>query len=147
MRIKRREGLENSGAFSDLAFLLIIYFIVIAGFNVNRGFLVGLPRKDSVKTVKREELLKFELDQGGNVYFQGRVMDRAGAEAEIRRALSAAPNLALLLTAAPGAPWQGVVSFVELAQALEVENFSFTMGTENTLGKESLSRAEGGDPP
>jgi biopolymer transport protein ExbD len=32
-----------------------------------------------------------------------------------------------MLTVDGDAPWQAVVSFVELAQRLEVESFSFTM--------------------
>jgi len=39
MKIKRQKNVfQDSSASSDIAFLLIIYFIVIAGFNVNKGF-------------------------------------------------------------------------------------------------------------
>jgi biopolymer transport protein ExbD len=126
-RRRERQGIENSSALSDLAFLLIIYFIVIAGFNMNRGFLMNLPARDSVRFVLRDDLLRFELNAAGDILYQNRVVDTKAAEREIRSAIAARPNLALVLRVSPDAPWQRVVSFVELAQNLEVDSFSFTM--------------------
>jgi biopolymer transport protein ExbD len=127
LRRKNRFTIENSAALSDMAFLLIIYFMVIAGFTVNKGFLIELPEKDSVQVVTRDELLRFGIDSGGALRFRGRTVDQLRAESEISAAVRTKPNLALILTISPGAPWQRVVSFVELAQRLAVENFSFTM--------------------
>jgi biopolymer transport protein ExbD len=127
---RRRAPFENSSASSDIAFLLIIYFIVIAGFNINQGFLMNLPARDSTRFILKEELLRFELDGGGNLFYRGTALERAEAEGEIRNAMRLRPNTAVVLTVAPAAPWQQVVSFVELAQRLEVVSFSFTLGEE-----------------
>jgi biopolymer transport protein ExbD len=129
MIIKRRKkrSFADSGASSDLAFLLIIYFIVIAGFNVNKGFLLTLPVKDSQRLIQKDELLRFRLDSGGGLVFQGAPCDYPAAEREIRSKLALYPNAALLLTVDPLAPWQALVSFVELAQDLDVDSFSFVM--------------------
>jgi biopolymer transport protein ExbD len=53
MKLTRRSGQAgfDSGASSDIAFLLIIYFIVIAGFNINNGFLMNLPEKNSTRFI------------------------------------------------------------------------------------------------
>ncbi|MDR2553330.1 MAG: biopolymer transporter ExbD [Treponema sp.] len=129
MRINRRTGgggIENS-ALSDLAFLLIIYFIVIAGFNINRGFLMNLPRKNSTRVLPREEILRFSMDQGGGLFFREQPLTLAGAAAEIRQALAERPNSAVVLTIDGKTPWQRVVSFVELAQQNAVDSFSFKM--------------------
>jgi biopolymer transport protein ExbD len=122
----RRAGFD-SGASSDIAFLLIIYFIVIAGFNINRGFLMNLPEKDSTRFILKDDLLRFELDSAGTILYQGQAADAAAAEEIIRAAATARPNLALVLNADPEAPWQRVVSFVEIAQKTGVDSFSFTM--------------------
>jgi biopolymer transport protein ExbD len=125
-RIKR-SPFEESSASSDIAFLLIIYFIVIAGFNVNKGFLMNLPAKDSTRLILKEELLRFELNDTGTLLYNEQALDLAEAEKHIRSALSAQPNLAVVLVVAPATPWQYVVSFVELAQKLQVDSFSFSM--------------------
>jgi biopolymer transport protein ExbD len=124
---KKRNEFESSSASSDVAFLLIIYFIVIAGFNVNKGFLMNLPAKDSTRLILKEDLLRFELDDSGRILYQGEVRSSAETEGAIRSAVSGNPNLAVLLSISPDAPWQQVVSFVELAQKLSVDSFSFVM--------------------
>jgi biopolymer transport protein ExbD len=129
MRLNRKKtrALDDSSAASDIAFLLIIYFIVIAGFNINKGFLMNLPAKDSTRLILKEDLLRFELDASGRIIRSGELLTFAAAEGEIRAAVAANPNLAVILTIAGEAPWQQVVSFVELAQKLRVEAFSFTI--------------------
>jgi len=127
IRRKARPGIENSSVLSDLAFLLIIYFIVIAGFNVNQGFLLNLPKKDSVKAVPYGELLRFSIDQDGSLSFRGNSLSFKEASAEIRSALAERPNTAVVLDVDQNAPWQSVVAFVELAQENAVDSFSFSM--------------------
>jgi biopolymer transport protein ExbD len=127
IRRRKRRGYGDSGASSDLAFLLIIYFIVIAGFNLNKGFLLTLPARDSQRLIQKDELLRFNLDSGGGLVFQGASCDYPAAERAIRAKMAAYPNMALLLTVDPQTPWQALVSFVELAQDLEVDSFSFVM--------------------
>ena len=127
MKIKRRNKfrLEETSASSDIAFLLIIYFLVIAGFNVNQGFLMNLPAKDSTRLVLKDDLMRFDMDSSGIVSYQGEELSIAAAEREIRLAIAGHPNLAVVLSIDPKAPWQQVVFFVEIAQKLEVESFSF----------------------
>ncbi|MDR2700915.1 MAG: biopolymer transporter ExbD [Spirochaetaceae bacterium] len=127
IRRKTRSGIENSSALSDMAFLLIIYFIVIAGFNVNQGFLMNLPKKDSVRAVPYGELLRFSINRDGSLSFLGNVLTYKEASAEIRSALAQRPNTAVVLDVDQNAPWQSVVAFVELAQENAVESFSFSM--------------------
>ncbi|GHU99499.1 hypothetical protein FACS189483_08820 [Spirochaetia bacterium] len=124
---KKRPKPDDSSASSDIAFLLIIYFIVIAGFNVNKGFLMNLPAKESTRLILKDDLLRFELDDTGSILFQGGTIDTKTAEQTIRSGINVNPNIAVILTISPKAPWQRVVSFVELAQKLSVDSFSFTM--------------------
>jgi biopolymer transport protein ExbD len=124
---RKRRPYDDSSASSDIAFLLIIYFIVIAGFNINKGFIMTLPAKDSTRLILKEDLLRFDLDAAGSLVYQNEIRDIPFAEREIRSAITARPNLAVILTVDPQTPWQKVVSCVELAQNLEVESFSFTM--------------------
>ncbi|MCL2008047.1 MAG: biopolymer transporter ExbD [Treponema sp.] len=129
MTVKRKKkGLfQESAASSDLAFLLIIYFLVIAGFNVNIGFLMNLPASDSTRIIFREDLMRFEMDGEGKLYYHENEVDFLEAERGIRSAVAGNPNLAVVLLIDALAPWQHVVSFVELAQRLQVDSFSFNM--------------------
>lgn len=132
MRLKRRtrQGFADSSAASDLAFLLIIYFIVIAGFNINKGFLMNLPARDSTRFILREDLLRFYMDESGTIIHDGAAIDIPTAETLIRSAQRLNPNIAVILNINPQASWQRVVSFVELAQDLQIDSFSFSMRRE-----------------
>jgi len=133
MKIKRRKrsGFLETCAASDLAFLLIIYFLVIAGFNINRGFLVNLPAKDSTRMILREELLRFEMNGNGEIVHEGGILDIPQTRSIIYAAQRENPNIAVILTIDSRALWQNVVYFVELAQDLRIDAFSFSMKREN----------------
>jgi len=129
LKIKRRNRIaaSESSAASDVAFLLIIYFLVIAGFNINQGFLMNLPAKDSTRLILRDDLMRFEMDSSGAVFYNGEKLGLPQTELEIGRAIADHPNLAVVLSIDGKAPWQEVVYFVELAQKLKVDSFSFNM--------------------
>ena len=126
----RRPGKNISietSATSDLAFLLIIYFLVIAGFNINQGFIVNLPAKNSSRLILKDDLARFEMDSTGGLFHNGAKIELAEAEREISAAAAGHPDLAVLLSIDGQAPWQNVVLFVELAQKLNIEAFSFSL--------------------
>ena len=133
MKIKRRNkhGFLDSSSASDVAFLLIIYFIVIAGFNVNKGFLMNLPAKDSTRLILSDDLLRFEMGGEGEIIYMGENIDIPGAKDLIRAAQINNPNIAVIITIDGQAQWQKVVSFVELAQDMKIDSFSFSMKKEN----------------
>ncbi|MDR2509131.1 MAG: biopolymer transporter ExbD [Spirochaetaceae bacterium] len=133
LRREKRKLFEPSSVLSDLAFLLIIYFIVISGFNINKGFLMNLPAKDSTRLLLKEDIMRYELSGSGKVSYNGREITLDDAGRDISALIQNHPNLAVLLTISPEAPWQSVVSFVELAEKLSVNSFSFKI-------------AEGGQP-
>ena len=133
MKISRRKkkGFLETCAASDLAFLLIIYFLVIAGFNINKGFIINLPEKDSTRLVLKEELLRFEMDAEGNIFYEGEAIDIPRARTVIQTGQRGNPDIAVTIIIDGRAAWQNVVYFVEIAQNLNIDSFSFSMKKEN----------------
>jgi biopolymer transport protein ExbD len=127
---KKKLGFLDTAASSDLAFLLIIYFIVIAGFNINTGFLMNLPAKNSTRMIHKDDLIRFNLDKDGLIIYNEELIGIPEARNLIASAQTANPEIAVMLTIDPQARWQRVVSFVEIAQDLRIESFSFTMNKD-----------------
>ena len=129
MKIKRRKksGFLETCAASDLAFLLIIYFLVIAGFSFSKGFIVNLPAKDSARLILKDDLLRFEMNASGEILYGSEVLSIQRAGALIQSAQRENPNIAVIITIDSKARWQNVVNFVELAQDLQIDSFSFSM--------------------
>ncbi len=126
-RRKPPEGGE-SGAMNDLSFILIVFFIVIAGFGTDRGFLVSLPDPATPKVAMGEDLLRVSLSATGALSLGGREI----ADGELKDAILAKkakyPNMTFLLVVDPDAPWQSVVEAIQDVRGHKVENFSFGMG-------------------
>ena len=133
MKIKRnkKEFTIPMNSMSDVAFLLIIYFIVIAGFNVNKGFLMNLPAKDSTRLILSEDLLRFEMDEAGIILYKDAVLSFSESKELIQEAQRENPDIAVVLTIDSQAEWQNVVTFVELAQDAKIDAFSFSMKRVN----------------
>lgn len=126
-RIRHFDDPSNSGALNDLAFLLIIYFIVIAGFQVHQGFLLNLPQKNSATWIQRSDLLRVVLDSHGALSIEGDSIDKHGFETAIINMKKQRPNLTVRLEVDPETPYGFVIGIVEIVQKLHVENFSFAI--------------------
>ena len=127
-RFFTRKPDDPMGALNDLAFLLIIYFLVIAGFSVNTGFLVGLPSKDKPRIVHTDDLLRLSLAAGGGLSFEGRPMSPEMLDALLSDARETHPNLTVALTVHPDAAYQRFIDVVKAVRLAGVDNFSFVMG-------------------
>lgn len=121
------EDSSSSGALNDLSFLLIIFFIVIAGFNVNKGFLLNLPSKDKPIVVNTNDILKCELDESGALFLDGQEIQMESLSQKIDDKLKSQPNMTFLLTINPETHYQKVIDVVSAVRKLKVENFSFRM--------------------
>ena len=131
MNIKRKRkkllNIADSGALSDLAFLLIIFFIIIAVFNVNKGFLLGLPQKGSTKIVNIEDIIKVILTKDNNLIYNDHDIKLEELEKLVKERINVRPNMTFLLKISPEAKYQNVVSVVDSILSLNVDNFSFSM--------------------
>ena len=121
------EDSSSSGALNDLSFLLIIFFIVIAGFNVNKGFLLNLPSKEKPIVVNTNDILKCELDKNGALFLDGQEIKLEALSKKISDKLKTQPNMTFLLTINPETHYQNVIDVVAAIRKLKVENFSFRM--------------------
>jgi biopolymer transport protein ExbD len=132
LRTRRRARVDvaESGALSDIAFLLIIFFIVIAVFNINSGFLLGLPRRNAVTTVQSDDLLRVAVSADNTLIVDGRPLEAEELRAAVLARRQRRPNMTLVVAMHPDASYQSLVSLVELARMTDVDNFSFRMADQ-----------------
>ena len=118
---------SSSGALNDLSFLLIIFFIVIAGFNVNKGFLLNLSVKDKPRIVKTDDLMKCRLTADGNILVDNRQLSLDELRTSIQEKKAEWPNMTFLLLIDSETEYQKVVDIIYEIKQQKVENFSFRM--------------------
>lgn len=96
MKLKERRKPDDpgdSGSLNDLSFLLIIFFLVIAGFNINKGYLMQIPEKDKPRLVHLEDLVKCELTADGAISLDGSTVTAEQLEVKIREKKGEYPNM------------------------------------------------------
>ena len=121
------EDAGSSGSLNDLSFLLIIFFIVIAGFNVNKGFLLNLPSKEKPIVVNTEDIFKCTLQADGRLIMEGQEINISDLTTRIEEKLRIWPNLTFLLSIDADCAYQNVVDVISTIRKCRVENFSFRM--------------------
>ena len=122
---------SSSGALNDLSFLLIIFFIVIAGFNVNKGFLLNLPVKDKPRIVKTDDLMKCRLTPDGTILVDNKSLTLDELCTAITEKKAEWPNMTFLLLIDSETEYQRVVDIIYEIKQLKIENFSFRMEDSN----------------
>ena len=124
---KKRIDIADSGALSDLAFLLIVFFIVIAVFNANKGFMLSLPRKNSSKILNVNDIVKVTLTEDNRLTYKDNAVTNEQLKEIVKERQQLRPNLTFLLKVHPEAKYQFVVNVLDLIRELGVDNFSFSM--------------------
>ena len=82
-RRHRRKIVVPVASMGDIAFLLIIFFMICSNFAKEAGIPVNPPRSPSIDRVKQASTV-VAIDAEGKVYFQGRrVSDPRSVETEV----------------------------------------------------------------
>jgi biopolymer transport protein ExbD len=104
--LQRRRGRFQFGAcefqaasMSDLAFLLLVFFVVTTTFAVEEGIPLVLPgRAATAPRVDASDVLEIRALAGGQVEVQGQPVRLAAVRPLIEQRLRANPDLVVLLT-------------------------------------------------
>ncbi len=117
----------SSGSLNDLSFLLIIFFIVIAGFNTTKGFLITLPDTSRPRLVHQEDLMRCTLKETGAIVLDGETVSLEELRSIVQSKHASFPNMTFLLIIESETQYQYVIDIIHEIRRLDVENFSFRM--------------------
>ena len=134
MKIKRDKISEEipTSSMADIAFLLIIYFMVTTTFAATRGLDFSLPQDDQDNTplVDKEESVLIEIQPGGGLLVDGKQMPLGAILEYLKPKLERNPRKPVIIRPNPDTEYGYMVDvFDELRQAkekigLEVKNVS-----------------------
>ena len=135
MKIKRDKEKPEipTASMADIAFLLIVFFMITSVFSVTRGLEFQLPRQDQVAESTPEEAVHIRIEPAGSdcifVVDDGQMALRDIA-VYLQPKLARNPNKFVIIDTAPTAPYRCMVSvFDELKQA-NVKNISIPTEAE-----------------
>ena len=133
MRIPRKTKVTEeipTSSMADVAFLLIIYFMVTSTFAATRGLDFALPeQEDNPPMIEKEESVLIEIQAAGNVVVDQQPMEIADILEYLKPKLERNPMKPVIIRPDPAAPYGRMVDvFDELRagaeQGVEVKNIS-----------------------
>lgn len=134
MKIEREQKVSDeipTSTMADIAFLLIIYFMLTATFTATRGIDFGLPKEEDVPPeIEPEEAVHIKVEPGGNLDVDDRAMELSDVLDYLKPKLERNPTKPVIIETDPQASYGYMVDVLdELRQApdkigMEVRNIS-----------------------
>ena len=133
MRLKKDKRSDEipTSSMADIAFLLIIYFMVTTTFAATRGLDFALPKDDdNPPQVEKEESVLIEIQAGGRLVVDTQPMELVDVLEYLRPKLERNPMKPVIIRPLEGSAYGDMVDvFDELRQAsnkmgFEVKNIS-----------------------
>lgn len=117
-RGKRRARVPIN-AMSDIAFLLLMFIMLISLINYRPPLAVDYPRVESAPREEAAEDLRITIDRSGRLYLDGRRADFQEVEGIIARRVSADPSVAVAVLADRNTPYRHVEHLLAVLQRLQ----------------------------
>lgn len=112
---KRDEDEIPTSSMADIAFLLIVYFMVTTTFAATRGLDFTLPKDDDTPPViEKEDSVLIEITQSGQVVVDQKPMELSAVLEYLRPKLEKNPKKPVILKPQPEAPYGKMVEVFDV---------------------------------
>ena len=133
MRIARRRSAASADftslpSLSDIAFLLLIFFLVSTSFAVERGLSLILPQEGGARPGPAAgDRLLLTARADGTVSADGRSVPASEVESEVRRRIAASADVIVVVDAEAGAEYRRVVALLDAVKKAQARRVSLKM--------------------
>jgi biopolymer transport protein ExbD len=133
MKIKRREIPVEipTASMADVAFLLIIFFLVASFYSVTRGIQFSLPKHDEAAlTAEPEAAVLIEIGADSSLMVDNRSIALTELQGYIGPKLAQNPAKAVILQTSLEAPYQAMTDVFDELRQVGVQNLVIPTSTE-----------------
>ncbi len=124
-RMKFGAGEFQAASMSDIAFLLLVFFIVTTIFALEEGIPLILPARSSeVAKVKQKNILEIKAYADGSVVSEGTTIGLAGVRPLVERRLSENDKLIVVIITHPDAEYGLMVDLLDEIKLAECRRIS-----------------------
>ena len=129
MKIKRerKEFIVPINAMADVAFLLLIFIMIVALINYRREVKIEYPEAETAKRTSAEKNLEIWIDKEGGVYLDGVPASLALIETEVADIYVRSPGTRIHIIADRDTPFRNVNEVLAILQLLEYRVVSFVV--------------------
>jgi biopolymer transport protein ExbD len=113
-KVKKPEAEITSSSMADIAFLLIIFFMVTSVFAATKGLDFKLPSdEDKQQAAEEQEAIYFKVLEDGSFLMDGQPATRADILPYIAPKLERWPDKPLIIYSRPQAPYKTMVNIYD----------------------------------
>lgn len=112
-RVNPLDGDIPTSSMADIAFLLIVFFLVTAAFAATRGLDFALPEQAEHEPIDPVEAVLVEVRAGGELQVDGRPMSLAGLLGYLEPKLLQAPHKPVIVRPVDGASYGNAVDVLD----------------------------------
>jgi biopolymer transport protein ExbD len=124
---KRKTPLVPMNAMSDVAFLLLIFIMLVSLINYRREVRIEYPEARSAKRTSAEKNLEIWIDPRGGLYLDGLPAGFSTIETAVGDMYRTAPDTRVHIIADRNTPFREVNGVLQLLQLLEYRLVSFVV--------------------
>jgi biopolymer transport protein ExbD len=138
MKFSRDSKIENTvptSSMADIAFLLLIFFMVTTIFKMEDGLQISLPRAETAAKQKREQIMRVWIDAAGYISIQDKLVRVHQIKDIMTNALSENPVLIVAFNADHRTPAGIVHEVMEQLKEANAIRVSFTSDPELSGGR------------
>ena len=113
-----REAEIPTASMADIAFLLIIFFMVTSIFSRDKGLKLVLPEKGSEVKVEKEKLFVISINDAGEVFLGDEKVTLGEIEPRVTAKLSVDPKLILFIKTHEKAPYERMIEVFDVVKGI-----------------------------
>lgn len=135
MKIKRKKDKPEipTASMADIAFLLIVFFMITSVFSVTRGLEFQLPRQQEAAEQTPEEAVHIRIERAGAecaFIVDESQMALKDIPVYLQPKLARNPNKFVIIDASPNAPYHCMVDVFDELKQSDVKNISIPTEAE-----------------
>jgi biopolymer transport protein ExbD len=130
VKLKRGRKKEFSiplNSMSDVAFLLLIFIMLVALINYRREVKIEYPEANTAQRTSAEKNLEIWIDRDGGVYLDGTPATLRDVEDTVAELYRRAPDTRLHIIADRNTPYEKINGVLEILQILQYRVVSFVV--------------------
>lgn len=132
LRDKVSAGIPTS-SMADIAFLLIIFFMLTAVYSSNYGLEYGLPKNEDPVNVQPLESMHIHIMGPGQYTIDRKPMTLPEIAGYIDAKLKQNPKKPVIIQTEPNVPYFATIEVLDVCKQLKVENVSIPTSSEMAL--------------
>lgn len=117
----------NVTPFVDVVLVLLVIFMVTAGFIANKGVTIELPQAATAEQLQQQKTFNILVSKEGNILLDGQPVSLEGLRARGLEAKGSGEKVVAMISADKGVIYSSVVGVMDALRAVGIADFALQL--------------------